>query len=478
MALVIKSWSVKSHPGAGEPYVKVVARESGFWNFIFSLLGIDATTTFQVTGSRIEFEQGSLSGFIRRLTTFEHICSTFYGRFKPWKSALGIFGFCLFLGSAMQSGWALFAFFVLGAVIFLAALVAAAAYIMQLPVKGLLATSGVVAIVVGLALQSTLSDVFSGIVLNTTKPYRLDDWVSIDGTEGKVIEMDWRATHLRTSQGGTVVIPNSVAAKAKILNLNRTADIHQLSISVSVPAQVRPRLVFDALNRTLQGVSALLPAPKAKVTVKASDLHTVEYEISGYVSAQCNKTEVRNLMFDLAHRHLQAAGILRGNEPQEVAHSPQRALLDDVKIFRSLSADDKDRLAEQMQPLAVSAGQVVLELGEVSEQLLVIGTGVVSAAVPDGERFVEAGRMGPGEIMGEQGIIHDTPSQARFTALSSGMLYRIDKSLIQASLEQHSEIGSALQKLQSFREQSSASLLVQKPATIKKGGFLSWLQRS
>lgn len=117
MALVIKSWSVKSNPASGEPYVKVVARESGFWSFVFSLLGIDATTTFQVTGTRIEFEQGSLSGFIRRLTTFEHVCSTFYGRFKPWKTALGIFGFCLFLGSAMQSGWALFAFFVLGAVI-------------------------------------------------------------------------------------------------------------------------------------------------------------------------------------------------------------------------------------------------------------------------------------------------------------------------------------------------------------------------
>lgn len=117
MALVIKSWSVKSNPASGEPHVKVVARESGFWSFVFSLLGIDATTTFQVTGTRIEFEQGSLSGFIRRLTTFEHVCSTFYGRFKPWKTALGIFGFCLFLGSAMQSGWALFAFFVLGAVI-------------------------------------------------------------------------------------------------------------------------------------------------------------------------------------------------------------------------------------------------------------------------------------------------------------------------------------------------------------------------
>ena len=76
---------------------------------------------------------------------------------------------------------------VIGALVFLAAIVAGAAYVMELPVKGLLATSGVVAIVIGLALQSTLSDVFSGIVLNTTKPYQVDDWIVIDGVEGKVL---------------------------------------------------------------------------------------------------------------------------------------------------------------------------------------------------------------------------------------------------------------------------------------------------
>ena len=115
---------------------------------------------------------------------------------------------------------------VLGALIFLVAIVAAAAYVMQLPVKGLLATSGVMAIVIGLALQSTLSDVFSGIVLNTTRPYQIDDWISIDGTEGKVIDIDWRATRLLTGNGSMAVIPNSVAAKAKLLNFSRPADVH------------------------------------------------------------------------------------------------------------------------------------------------------------------------------------------------------------------------------------------------------------
>jgi hypothetical protein len=121
---------------------------------------------------------------------------------------------------------------VIGALVFLAAIVAAAGYVLELPVKRLLATSGVVAIVVGLALQSTLSDVFSGIVLNTTKPYQVDDWISIDGVEGKVLDIDWRATHLLTSAGSTAVVPNSVAAKAKIVNLSRPSNMHGVSISI------------------------------------------------------------------------------------------------------------------------------------------------------------------------------------------------------------------------------------------------------
>jgi small-conductance mechanosensitive channel len=76
---------------------------------------------------------------------------------------------------------------VLGAMIFLAASIAAVAYVLELPVRGLLATSGAVAIVVGLAVQSTLSDVFSGIVLNATRPYQLGDLISVDGLDGKVI---------------------------------------------------------------------------------------------------------------------------------------------------------------------------------------------------------------------------------------------------------------------------------------------------
>ncbi|MDT4819272.1 Mechanosensitive ion channel [compost metagenome] len=365
----------------------------------------------------------------------------------------------------------------LGAVIFLVAVVAAAAYVMQLPVKGLLATSGIMAIVIGLALQSTLSDVFSGIVLNTTKPYQLDDWISIDGTEGKVVEIDWRATHLLTSQGSTVVIPNSVAAKTKVHNFSRPNDVTGVSISLKVSTQVRPRRVLDALEKTVQGISALLASPRPKVAIKGSDLESMEYEASGFIRPGENKTEIRNLMYDLAHRHLEAAGIAFSSESAPQPWSRPRLLLEEVKVFRALSNEEKDTLSQLMSPLAFSAGQVVLGVGEVSDGLLVIGTGVVSAAVPDGDGMLEAGRMGPGEILGEEGIASDAPSQAQFTALTSCVLYRIEKEAIRSCLDERVEVRAALTRLRSFREQASRSLLLQKPQAIRKGGFLSWLHK-
>jgi small-conductance mechanosensitive channel/CRP-like cAMP-binding protein len=365
---------------------------------------------------------------------------------------------------------------VIGALVFLAAVVAAAGYVLELPVKGLLATSGVVAIVVGLALQSTLSDVFSGIVLNTTKPYQVDDWVSIDGVEGKVLDIDWRATHLLTSAGSTAVVPNSVAAKAKIVNLSRPTNLHGVSISIQVPNHIRPRRVLDALERTLQGSSSLLLDPPPKAVLKEAGETLSEYVASGFIAELGKKGEVRNQLFDLAHRHLEAAGISRQPDGVIEPSTRARALLDEVKIFRSLSAEERDRLAQNMVAQQYAAGEVVLDLEEVPDSLFVIATGVVSATVPDGSTQIEAGRMGPSEVMGEQSILADTPSQARFTAMTSSIIYRLDKSLTRSCMEQRREVDRALNKLQAVRQQNSRLALMAKPVVVRKGGFLSWLQ--
>ena len=185
---------------------------------------------------------------------------------------------------------------------------------------------------------------------------------------------------------------------------------------------------------------------------------------------------MRNQLFDLAHRHLEAAGISRQPDGVIEPASRARTLLDEVKIFRSLSEDERDQIARSMVAQTYAAGQVVLSVDEVPDSLMIIATGVISVSVAGASGPVEAGRMGPGEIMGEESVLADAPSQATFTSLTSTLIYRIDKSLTRECIAQRADVGRALNTLKAVREQSSRSALMAAPAPIKKGGFLSWLQ--
>ncbi|RUP84968.1 cyclic nucleotide-binding domain-containing protein, partial [Corynebacterium propinquum] len=201
------------------------------------------------------------------------------------------------------------------------------------------------------------------------------------------------------------------------------------------------------------------------------------YVASGFIAELARKGDVRNQLLDLAHRHLEAAGISRHPDGVIEPSSRARALLDEVKVFRSLSHEERDRLAESMVPQQYSAGQVVLDLDEVPDSLFVIATGIVSVSGPDRKGLAAAGRMGPSEVMGEQSILADTPSQATFTALTSPIIYRLDKQLTRQCMAQRSEVGQALNKLQAVRQQNSRLALMAKPVPVRKGGFLGWLQK-
>jgi small-conductance mechanosensitive channel/CRP-like cAMP-binding protein len=367
----------------------------------------------------------------------------------------------------------------LGAVIFLIAIIAALAYVLDLPVKGVLATSGALAIIVGLALQSTLSDVFSGIVLNTTKPYQLDDWISIDGTEGRVTDIDWRATRMQTAQGSMAVIPNSLAAKAKIINFSRPSDIFGVSISLQLSPHTRPQTVIDALERAMQGCRHLLQKPAPCVALKGSSAAGVEYEISGFVVSMDQKRMVRNLLFDLSYRHLQAAGVsllstVESNAPAGL--SRPRALLESSAIFSTLRHDEKETFSQHMTLQNFRAGDMILPAGEVSDHLFIIESGVVSVELSRAGGKFESGRMGPGEVIGEGGILQDTAMPADFIAKTACSLYRIEKDYLKPCLDARHDIGESMKALLDFRLNKAQTLTQEVPKVVERKGFLRWLR--
>lgn len=364
---------------------------------------------------------------------------------------------------------------VLGAIIFLVATVAAAAYILDLPVKGLLATSGAMAIILGLALQSTLNDVFSGIVLNATKPFTVDDWIKVDDTEGKVVEIDWRSTHLLTSEGSMVVIPNAIAAKTRIVNFSRPDHYHSINLTIELSVRLRPSLVLDSIDKALQGSRELLAKPAPGAVVVRSGLRSVEYQVTGYVKSRDRRSAVSNQLHDLIYRQLAATEV---RQDQGRPATRPLAVLNTVSALRMLSEADLAGLERNMRLHAYGVREVILPQGSVPDALFIIESGVVSVSVEQGDSWQEVGRMGPGELLGETGFVDQSPSLARFCAMTDCMVYRIDYQDLEPWIKEHAELRGALAGLARFRAKTRAALLESKPAAPPAGGFINWLSKS
>ncbi len=75
---------------------------------------------------------------------------------------------------------------------------------------GLVTALGLGSFVIGLALQDTLGNLFSGIALVYEKPFQEGDYIQVEDYEGKVIEMNWRAIRLETRNKDLIVIPHLV----------------------------------------------------------------------------------------------------------------------------------------------------------------------------------------------------------------------------------------------------------------------------
>ncbi|AUT75642.1 mechanosensitive ion channel protein MscS [Paraburkholderia hospita] len=371
---------------------------------------------------------------------------------------------------------------VLGALVFLAAGVGAIAFVLQLPVRGLLATSGALAVVLGLAIQSTLNDVFSGVVLNATQPFRLGDWITIGEVEGKVVESNWRATSLLNGQGNIVMIPNSVAARTNIVNANEPSHTHGISVVLPVKPSIRPSIVLEALANAAASSEDVLSEPKPLVSVRHATNDAIEYEIVCYVDALRKKIDVRNDLFDLAHRHLLSHGVvlrpLSVPEPAVERADEKHRLLRSVTIFQNLDDDEILELETKLTMHKIDAGDTIYTAADESgHELHILARGVAKVIVPKDGVEIELRRLAPGDSVGQSGILAGLRTDVVVRALTRVTVFRLDKTALTPILARRPEVEKEMCRLLSEHHQTE-KLLLASPANVdgSSGGLLQWIR--
>lgn len=180
----------------------------------------------------------------------------------------------------------------MGAIYVVAAVVIVRAIWPDAPMTALVTTSAVTSLVLGLALQPILGNFFAGLVISVEKPYRINDWISVDGVDGRVVEITWRTTRLRTRENDDLVIPNAEIANQQVLNYYYPNALHLIRIPVGVHYRTPPYRAKQALMDALENVPKVLKKPSPEVYLLSFDDSAITYEVRAWIEDVASEPRV------------------------------------------------------------------------------------------------------------------------------------------------------------------------------------------
>jgi small-conductance mechanosensitive channel len=129
-----------------------------------------------------------------------------------------------------------------------------------------LATSAIFSIVLGLALQDTLGNLFAGVALQLDKPYEIGDWIEVQPTEkkwvGQVLEITWRSTVLLSFTDELITIPNRLMSQAQVSNFSPHARPIIRSQIFRIPFGQNLEQAKRILVSSASSVHQILPLPE------------------------------------------------------------------------------------------------------------------------------------------------------------------------------------------------------------------------
>ncbi len=115
----------------------------------------------------------------------------------------------------------------------------------------ILATSAVVSVIIGLALQDTLGNFFAGISLHIEQPYHIKDAIRVESMIGRVEAVTWRATTIRTNDNTTIIIPNSKVAREP-LEVFPFGNLNRRVLRFPAPYRIPPETVIALVRETVR----------------------------------------------------------------------------------------------------------------------------------------------------------------------------------------------------------------------------------
>ncbi|MEO5359156.1 MAG: mechanosensitive ion channel family protein [Nitrospirota bacterium] len=295
-------------------------------------------------------------------------------------------------------------------------------------------TSAVFSMVIGLALQDTLTNLIAGVVLHIENPFRINDWVRIKDTDGKVVEINWRTTKLLTRENDYLVIPNGNIIKDTILSVNYPSTEQIMSLFVGVDYDTPPNKVKQVIESVcLKTYTEKMPPPEVRL-VKYND-SSIEYEIRVWINDYGLKHHIANIImtklwyafkreniripFPIRDVYCHPVNTVDSNGEFEQKYSAIKR----IEFFSVFTEDVQREIASLLAQKHYGRGESIFEEGDEGDSFYVIRRGRVSVTVAGNEVAV----LKRGDFFGEISLFTGGIRTASVTAKEDALILVLNK---------------------------------------------------
>jgi small-conductance mechanosensitive channel/CRP-like cAMP-binding protein len=297
-------------------------------------------------------------------------------------------------------------------------LVLSVGYHAQSELKGLLAGSGVVAIILGFGMQNLLSTLVAGAELQIGKPYQLGDWLQIGDHIGQVTEINWADTRLRTNDAISIEIPNNKIVEGTIINLSFPTPLHAMRLSVGADYGTPPNRVKDALRRAATNAEGIVLDPPPKVYLKEFADSAIVYEVKFWLNNYAIYSDIAdairtNVWYEFRRQKINIPFPVRTlhveRKPSAAATSDGKAeaqaILRKEALFACLTEEQISGLLRKSEINHFGRGEAIIEEGTEGDSMFILLRGSAHVSVTQGDNLIRVGVLRKGDCFGEMSLL-------------------------------------------------------------------------
>lgn len=320
-------------------------------------------------------------------------------------------------------------------------------------------TSAIFGVIIGLALQDTLGNLFAGISLQADKPFQVGDVIAVPGKGTGVVEsVTWRGIKIRTFANHILLISNTVIGKEAIEvcpknNLNARLVFFN-TLYTDSPAKT-VHIVREAVRDTDNVSNKITPVVRIRNLADSGIDWEVKYWLVDYTKYNDTDALVRqriwyafkragiNFAFPTRTIYMEQAESSMIGKPDDTTLIER---LGNVEIFAPLNEDELSRLATSSEQRIFAPGETVIKIGDKGSSMFVINRGRVRVQITDNGKARTVATLNEGDHFGEMALFTGEPRTANVVAAEETEVLEIGHSAMKQLFDTNPDLVEMLSK--------------------------------